>query len=167
MIFHISKILTPHTGFTVVSKERLTPDGKTETFRSSGFPLARLAEFLTGINMTNPREDDSVALTVNPHETGFADPESLPAQRQVYDARTLLENANNAKAALYRQSGLEWLATVQFPEKEFARVFESSPEVGPAFCEQWVAQLAERFGAWHMLTPPSPRVETAPALHLH
>ncbi|HRC26423.1 MAG TPA: hypothetical protein PKX87_03220 [Alphaproteobacteria bacterium] len=167
-VFHISEILTLHTGVMLADTERQTPDGRTERFNSNVFPLARLAEFLTGVNMTNYRESDSPILIVSDERTELADPQSLSTQRQLYDPRALLTHADEARKALRKQPGLEWLAAIRFPENELEDIRKSDPESVPNFCRAWVHEMAQRYGEWHMLTPAKNlRPNSAPKPSVH
>lgn len=132
--FHISEILTLHTGITVISKERTRLDGIEEVFQSNITPLARPITFLTQKEI-------------------FALNEDMEPRVDVEGGEMMLDNAALAKENLARQPGFEWLKDVQFPSEDLPQT--KDVDVLQEFCDRWVERLAEKYGAWHVLVHPA------------
>lgn len=158
-IFHISEVLTLLTRRGVTSRTRTRPDGQTESFGNSRFVLARLMEFLTGVNMTNPGLETSPVLVRTSNDSqpslSVVNPDSVsPTPEYLYDGQAMLDHANQAKTALRNQPGMEWLATIEFPKQEYAAVPQTFEDLN-AFCQKWIEQMAAQHGAWHVLVSPA------------
>lgn len=174
-LFHISEILTLQTGRTVVSKTRSRPDGQTEHFENNVFPLAKLMEFLTGVNMTDPEKEVGEILIENPDDRqspfSVVDSQRLPPERRhFYNGQRMVEHARLAENNLRDQPNMEWLSSVVFPEKEFDTI-PPNKESRNAFCQKWVEDMAQQHGEWHMLVSHrlshKPAVDPLPTPNLH